>query len=799
MTLLSDALEVARNGWPVFPCDKSKRPAIAKKQGGRGFHDATIDLIIARERFSHPRAVLIGVPTGPPSGFDVLDLDYRNGAEAWELDHLDDLGETRVHQTLNGGRHYLFRHVPGVFNSASKFAQGVDIRGEGGYVIVPPSPGYRVVSDADIAEWPDWLLKLVLARPPSNDDRPKPNGHHEPLSDARLEGLVRSVCGRIGGAAPGQKHFTLRNAAIYMGGILAHAGIPPGNMAERLVRALPSDVLDWDVARKTAEWGLEVGSGRPLELPDRPRSQTNGNGHHAAPIGEEDAIAIAETIQWSGQPDKPAIDVVAGELDLIATKAEAALTGAKLPVFQRGIQLVRPISQEVAASKGRMTVAAGFREITAPAMMDMLAQASVWRRYDGRKQAMVVCDPPERVAQVLLSRAGYWNVPVVAGVVTTPTLRPNGTLLLEPGYDRATRLYHIPDPLLKLPKIPTTPNKWEAREALKCLLELIIEFPFCTDVDRSVALSALITPVARGYMPVAPLHAIRASTAGTGKSYLADLASAIATGRPCPVATLSGRPEESESRLVGLLLAAFPVISIDNVNGELGGDLLCQAVERPMVRVRKLGGSDIFEIESRATFFATGNGIRVRGDMTRRTLLCSLDAGVERPEERSFKRRPVDDVLDDRGRYVAAILTIIRAYICAEKPSSLHPLVSFEEWSELVRGALVWLEQDDPVASMENVRGDDPELSELRELLTAWRDFQMGETTIRDMVETAATEAGAAALRDALMRVAGVKGQIDRRKLGNWIRSREGRIVDGLRIRRGKPDAHSKVETWFVS
>ena len=191
----------------------------------------------------------------------------------------------------------------------------------------------------------------------------------------------------------------------------------------------------------------------------------------------------------------------------------------------------------------------------------------------------------------------------------------------------------------------------------------------------------MITPVVRGAISVAPLHAAKASTAGTGKSFLVDVASAIATGRICPVASAGLTEEELEKRLTGLLLAGYPVASLDNVNGELGGDLLCQAVERPLVRVRPLGRSDIIELESRATLFATGNCLRVRGDMVRRTLMCTLDAEMERPELRQFTGNPVQTVLDDRGRYVAAALTVARAYQAAGCPGQLSPLASFEDWS----------------------------------------------------------------------------------------------------------------------
>jgi putative DNA primase/helicase len=167
-------------------------------------------------------------------------------------------------------------------------------------------------------------------------------------------------------------------------------------------------------------------------------------------------------------------------------------------------------------------------------MLDKLSQAATWEKWNARRKAMVACDPPDNVAKIILSRAGFWHVPPIAGIITAPTLRPDGTILEAPGYDAATRLFHAVDPALRRLDMPQRPTRIDADRALVTLKELLTGFPFCTTVDIAVALSAMITPVLRGAMDVAPMHALRAPTAGTGKSFFVDLVGVIATGQSRP-------------------------------------------------------------------------------------------------------------------------------------------------------------------------------------------------------------------------------------------------------------------------
>jgi hypothetical protein len=129
-----------------FPCTFQKRPLTQWSRTAR--QDADIR-----------GWQLVGVPTGVVSGFDVLDVDVAG--LGWLDEVWDRLPPTRAHATRSGGRHFFFRHVDGLRNSVSHIADGVDVRADGGFVIWWPRQKLRVLSDAEIAEWPAWLLELA--------------------------------------------------------------------------------------------------------------------------------------------------------------------------------------------------------------------------------------------------------------------------------------------------------------------------------------------------------------------------------------------------------------------------------------------------------------------------------------------------------------------------------------------------------------------------------------------------------------------------------------------------------------
>jgi putative DNA primase/helicase len=540
-------------------------------------------------------------------------------------------------------------------------------------------------------------------------------------------------------------------------------------------------------------------SGHCLDQPSPKRAVSRILGAARSDPSIETGGGPSSTSRGSG--DRPVIQIRAGELHLIATEAESALLGAGAPLYVRG-GLVRPIVDDVPAAHGRRTKVARLAPAEASMLVDHLSRVASFEKYSERKKGWVNADPPLNVASILLSRDGEWRFRQLAGVITTPTLRPDGSILSAPGYDEATKLLLLDPP--PLPPMPDILSREYALSALNALDDLLDEFPFVDDASRAVALSGLITPVVRGAMSVVPLHATTAPVAGSGKSYIIDIASMIATGERAPVIAAGQNDEETEKRLASALLNGQPIVSIDNVNGRLGGDQLCQMIERPLVSVRPLGVSKLVKIESRATCYATGNNIQLLGDMTRRGILCSLDPNMERPELRQFKRNPLDTVLANRGRFVAAALVVVRAYVLAGHPDALPSLASFEEWSRLVRSALVWLGRADPCETMEKARGEDPVIAQLNPLLNAWYDTMSSSPKATGEVIEAAETVNAYGNRangnlyQALLEVAeDRKGGLSSVSLGKYLARHKGRIVNGLKLTVVE-DGHAKQALWKV-
>ena len=201
---------------PVFPCrPKDKRPL-----SNNGLKDATTETHIIELWWKNWPDANIGIPTGVASGFDVLDVDPRHGGDD-SLETLEsqygEMPATVEQLTGGGGRHLLFRHRDGVRNKVG-LLPGLDIRGEGGYIVVAPSvhesgrtycwedssrPG-----DIESAEWPDHLQELLgPTNGHSNGQVQAPKVVPQGQRNAALASMAGSM--RRGGATPTEMEAAL--------------------------------------------------------------------------------------------------------------------------------------------------------------------------------------------------------------------------------------------------------------------------------------------------------------------------------------------------------------------------------------------------------------------------------------------------------------------------------------------------------------------------------------------------------------------------------------------------------------
>ena len=488
---------------------------------------------------------------------------------------------------------------------------------------------------------------------------------------------------------------------------------------------------------------------------------------------------------------RPEIQILPGNLPEIVDQAEAAIVANCPDIFQRGSIIVRPTVTKITVADGKEIEGARLVQVKRHHLAERMTGAAKWRKWDGRCEDWVNTDCPLKIAETYLEREGLWKLPTLAGVINAPTLRRDGSILEVPGYDVDTGLLFDPagetfDP------IPRDPSKGDAIGAMGLLKGLISTFPFVADSDRSVALSGILSTAIRRSIETAPLHAFTAPVAGSGKSMLVDLASMVASGRQASVISQGASEEELEKRLGASLLAGDVMVSIDNCESPLGGELLCQVLTQPALKIRVLGKSINVEVPSNAAIFATGNNLSVIGDMTRRTLMCSLDPNCERPETRVFNVDPLALIRAERGRYVTAALTILRAFHVAGRPRQVNPLGSFESWSNWIRSALIWVGEADPCVTMEKVRATDPKLEALATVMQNWATV-IGEarTSVKAAIDSATSSTVEYSgrtifqypdFREALLVVAGEGGAVNSRRLGKWLSSIKGRMVGGTKI-----------------
>ena len=272
--MMAAALDYISRDRKIFPCNINKRPLIKN-----GFKAATTDQDIISEWWAKNPNASIGAPTG--DGLLVLDIDLPDGQSA--LDALEKenspLPQTLEQRTGSGGRHLFFSVDTKIKNSAGKLGVNLDIRGDGGYIILPPSNHesgnhYEWTNKNPIAEAPKWLIRKLTAQNP-NDKKRTITG----ISTHYGQKALVTELAELTGTSEGSRNHRLNQAAFSLGQLVAGGELDQGQVEAALQSAAVSIGLSSKEAEVTLHSGLEAGRQKPRTAP--PSNKSTGEILHS--------------------------------------------------------------------------------------------------------------------------------------------------------------------------------------------------------------------------------------------------------------------------------------------------------------------------------------------------------------------------------------------------------------------------------------------------------------------------------------------------------------------------------------
>ena len=278
------AARYAAHGWPVVPLHTPqgagctcRRPDCGSPgkhpRTARGLHDASTDagrIASWWRRWPHAN---VGVVTGAASGLVVLDIDLPAGpATLARLEaEYGPLPATCEQRTGSGGRQLLFLHPGQPVGNRTGVQPGIDVRADGGYIVVPPSmhasgARYRWASRVPPAPTPVWLLKLL-------DRTRSPNLAVEVTASLpagnRQERYAASALHRelalVASAVKGSRNDTLNRAAFNLGQLAAAGLVDRQHVADQLERVAVGNGLSTVESRRTIASGLAAGLQHPRD------------------------------------------------------------------------------------------------------------------------------------------------------------------------------------------------------------------------------------------------------------------------------------------------------------------------------------------------------------------------------------------------------------------------------------------------------------------------------------------------------------------------------------------------------
>lgn len=516
--------------------------------------------------------------------------------------------------------------------------------------------------------------------------------------------------------------------------------------------------------------------------------------------------------------DRPEIEITPNEHQVNGAAIEALAKDEA--VFQRAGLLVGIVSD---ATEPKSAI--GLRRPEGAARITTLPHSVVREKLTKNARFVKVVEtadgeirnhshPPAWCVNAVAERGSWRGIRHLTGVVNAPALRPDGSILSQPGYDAETGLYLAAQPD-EFP-IPAHPTIDDARSAAAMLLGLAADFPFLNESHKSGWLAALITPICRhAFEGQAPLFFIDAAVPGTGKTLAVEAIAQIVTGRTFPVMGVPSDDAEMAKQITSIAASGDELVLLDNIphGATLNLSSLDRALTSSVWRSRMLGGNEVRSFPMNTTWFGTGNNVSFSQDLSRRVCSVRLESKMECPEQRSDFRYPdlIGHISRHRPELFAAAITIPAAFILAGRPAQgLKAWGSFQPWSNLVRQCLTWCGLPDPIESKTDLlKSSDTATEAILQIFQDWPKIDPDGTGLTaaeilkkldEQIFSTENFSGYkfSELRDAVMDFCGAANRKmpTPRVLGNRLRAIRGRVIGGRSIK-GSQD-RTNIIRWFI-
>jgi hypothetical protein len=389
-----------------------------------------------------------------------------------------------------------------------------------------------------------------------------------------------------------------------------------------------------------------------------------------------------------------------------------------------------------------------------PALLALLLAEHTWtyalrsRKDDKGRDQITEAEttPPPTVLSAVLAGAEWPTVPTLAGIIGTPVLRRDWSLLQAPGYDPASGLYLAPT--VTLPPVPDTPTPAQVAKARRFVLSTLLgDFEWEDTASLANYVALMVTPfLRRPLRALAPLAIVSASAPSSGKSLLSALVGLLVGQQTVPW------PADNDTELEKLITSTFTVESgaviFDNLaEGEvIASPVLANLLTNPMWSSRILGKSGMGAWPNDRLWMATGNNLRVGGDIASRSVFVRLRPAAPHPEARTgFAIPDLQGWIKDprhRAELLWRLLVLVADWAAAGTPrdTTVPPMRQFTPWAHGTGGFLAHHGITGFLTNAQAVRGLDEDDHKWAVFLARWLDkLGPGYQKVADVLASAET------------------------------------------------------------